>query len=107
MVYRATDTRLNREVALKIIFSVDQISASMLKRFQQEAQALAKLDHAHIIRVLDYGEHTPEGGAAHNLPFLVMDYLAAGTLAEIEKPLPYDEDYYASAPSSNPDWAVL
>ena len=81
VVYKAFDTRLEREVAFKIIRTelfgkafIDRI----LKRFEREAKALARLDHAHIIKVYDYGDH--EGA-----PYLVMQYVPAGTLKERAK----------------------
>lgn len=48
----------------------------VLKRFEREAKALAKLSHPNIVKVYDYGEH--EGS-----PYLVMEYLPGGTLKKI------------------------
>ena len=77
-VYKAYDTRLERDVAVKIIRS-DLFGSSvierMLKRFEREAKSMAKLSHANILKVLDYGEH--EGS-----PYLVMELLSGGTLKE-------------------------
>ena len=77
-VYKAYDARLEREVAVKII-RVDQFSRSaidsILKRFEREAKALARLTHPNIVHINDFGEH--EG-----VPYLVMDYLPGGTLKE-------------------------
>jgi|GEM_PF-732339 len=78
-VYRAYDTRLERDVAIKII-RTDQFGAALLervlKRFEREARALARLSHPFIVHINDYGEH--EG-----IPYLVMDYLPGGTLKGI------------------------
>ncbi len=87
-VYRAYDTRLEREVALKIIrqgaFPAGMLD-EMLKRFEREAKSLAKLSHPSIVKVYDYGEH--EGS-----PYLVMEYLPGGTLKKLlGKPLPWQE----------------
>lgn len=75
-VYKAYDTRLERDVAVKIIrkgaFPPEQLER-ILKRFEREAKALAKLSHPNIVKVLDYGDH--EG-----VPYLVMEYLPGGTL---------------------------
>jgi eukaryotic-like serine/threonine-protein kinase len=75
-VYRANDTHLNSEVAVKVIrtelFPPIHLKNIMI-RFKREAQALARLDHFNIVRVNDYGE---EDG----LPYLVMEYLPGGTL---------------------------
>ena len=86
VVYKAYDTRLERDVAVKIIRSgafpmeaLDEIS----KRFEREAKSLAKLSHSNIVKVHDYGEH--EGA-----PYLVMEYLPGGTLKKVlGKPLPW------------------
>ncbi|MBI9044762.1 MAG: protein kinase, partial [Anaerolineaceae bacterium] len=85
VVYRAFDTKLERDVALKFIRS-DMIAPAlhekMLKRFEREAKALAKFLHPNIVPVLDYGDF--EGA-----PFLVMAYLPGGTLKRMTgKPMP-------------------
>jgi eukaryotic-like serine/threonine-protein kinase len=78
IVYKAFDTRLESEVAIKVI-RTDQLAPAILeralKRFEREAKALARLTHANIVNVTDYGEE--EG-----LPFLAMPYLPGGTLKE-------------------------
>jgi serine/threonine protein kinase len=59
-VYKAYDTTLKREVAIKFI-RCDAFPAEayerIFKRFEREAIALAHLDNDHIVRVYDYGEH--------------------------------------------------
>ena len=87
-VYKAYDTRLEREVAIKVIrrdaFSPDEMDM-MLKRFEREAKSLGRLSHPNIVGVIDYGEH--EGS-----PYLVMVYLSGGTLKErLGKPMPWQE----------------
>jgi len=76
VVYKAWDTRLERAVAVKFIRK-DVIGAAyhekMLKRFEREAKALARLSHPNIVKVYDFGEHEGE-------PYLVMEYLEGGTL---------------------------
>jgi hypothetical protein len=67
-VYRARDTRLGRDVALKILpesFALDQ---DRLRRFEQEARAVAALNHPNIVAIHDIGQHD---GA----PFLVSELL--------------------------------
>jgi eukaryotic-like serine/threonine-protein kinase len=75
-VYKAYDTRLEREVAIKVIrreaFPPEEMEL-LLKRFERESKSLAKLSHPNIVGVIDYGEY--EG-----LPYLVMVYLPGGTL---------------------------
>jgi serine/threonine protein kinase len=84
IVYKAYDTRLETDVAVKVI-RTDYLAPALLeralKRFEREAKALARLTHPNIVKVTDYGEH--EGK-----PFLVMPYLPGGTLKERLKPGP-------------------
>ena len=72
-VYKAYDTRLARQVALKVITDTRQESDHFLKRFEREAKSLAKLSHPNIVGVHDYGEHDGH-------PYIVMEYLPNGTL---------------------------
>ena len=88
IVYKAYDTLLEREVAVKIIrkgaFPPDHLGR-ILKRFEREAMALARLSHPNIMKVLDYGER--EGS-----PYLVMEYVRGGTLKQkMGKPIPWKE----------------
>lgn len=87
-VYEATDLRLDRLVAIKIIKGSSLHSPAARRRFAREAQACARLAHPNIVRVYDFG--APEGQAA----YLVMEYVAGrswrseldrlGTLAPAE-----------------------
>lgn len=72
-VYKAYDTRLEREVAIKVILPAKQDTDVFLKRFEREAKALAQLGHPNIVGVMDYGHQ-------NNLPYLVMEFIAGGTL---------------------------
>lgn len=97
-VYKAYDTRLERDVAIKIIrrnaFPPEQLER-ILKRFEREAKSLAKLSHPNIVGVLDYGEH--EGS-----PYLVLVYLPGGTLKELMgKPMPWLEAVRLLIPVAN------
>ncbi|MBL8204532.1 MAG: protein kinase [Blastocatellia bacterium] len=67
-VYRARDTRLNREVAIKVLPSEVAYDADRLHRFEQEAMATSALNHPNILTVYDFGNH--EGN-----PYLVMELL--------------------------------
>ena len=88
VVYKAYDTRLERDVAVKIIRSDlfgNAVIERMLKRFEREAKSMAKLSHANIVKVHDFGEH--EGS-----PYLVMELLSGGTLKEqMGSPLPWQQ----------------
>jgi serine/threonine-protein kinase len=85
-VYRATDERLARDVALKVIRQDKAASELDRQRLQQEAKAIAKLQHANICSLFDIGEY--EGA-----PYLVMELLEGKTLAEHLKggPLSFTE----------------
>jgi tetratricopeptide (TPR) repeat protein/predicted Ser/Thr protein kinase len=73
-VYRARDTRLEREIAVKVL-SRDLTSSEVAReRFQREARTIAALHHPHICAIYDVGE-TPEHQA-----FIVMEFLEGETL---------------------------
>ena len=79
IVYKAFDTRLEREVAVKVIRMgrlAPDIADKALKRFEREGKALARLNHPNIISIIDYGEDMGH-------PYLVMPYLPGGTLKEM------------------------
>jgi serine/threonine protein kinase len=87
-VYKAYDTRLEADVAVKVIRTENILPSVLersLKRFEREAKALARLNHPNIVRVTDYGEY--EGK-----PYLVMPYFPGGTLKEkLGKQIPWQE----------------
>lgn len=74
VVYRAFDTTLEMDVAIKFL-RMDRITPEMLdkahKRFKIEAQKTAQLMHANIVQVIDYGEF-------QETPFLVMRFISGG-----------------------------
>jgi len=84
-VYRATDSKLGREVALKVLPEAFAQDAQRMARFQREAQVLASLNHPNIAAI--YG--LEDGGAAHSagswqgqVQALVMELVEGPTLAE-------------------------
>src|ERR1017187_481051 len=78
-VYRARDARLNREVAVKVLPAAFTNDPERLRRFQQEAQAVAALNHPNILAIHDFGEH--EGS-----PYIVTEFLEGETLRERMRP---------------------
>jgi serine/threonine protein kinase len=85
-VYKAYDTRLETDVAVKVI-RTENLSKGVLdralKRFEREAKVLARLTHPNIVKVTDYGEYQGQ-------PYLVMPYLVGGTLKDkMGHPMPW------------------
>jgi hypothetical protein len=74
-VYRARDTRLGREVAIKVLPEALAKDADRLRRFQVEAQAVAALNHPNILSIHDFGEY-------QGAPFLVSELLEGQSLRE-------------------------
>ena len=72
-VYRARDTKLNRDVALKILPDAFALDAGRLARFRQEARAVAALNHPHIVTIYSIEE---EDG----VPFMTMELIEGCTL---------------------------
>jgi Tol biopolymer transport system component len=85
-VYKATDTRLNRTVAIKVLPAHFSDNPEMKLRFDREAQTIAGLNHPHICTLHDVGRQG-------DTDFLVMEYLEGETLAAriARGPLPLDE----------------
>ena len=75
-IYRATDTGLGRDVALKLLRPEYLRDPDFSSRFRQEAQAAASLSHPNIVTVYDYGED-PSG------PYIVMELIDGEDLATI------------------------
>ena len=72
-MYRAKDTRLGRDVALKILPASFSSDGDRLRRFEQEARAVAALNHPNILAVFDIGQD-------HGAPFLVSELLEGESL---------------------------
>ncbi len=74
-VYRARDSRLKREVAIKVLPQALSLDADRLRRFEQEALATAALNHPNILAVFDIG-------ASDGAPYVVSELLEGETLRE-------------------------
>ena len=76
-VYRARDTRLGRDVAIKVLLAAFAADPDRLRRFEQEARAVAALNHPHICQLYDVGPG-----------YLVLEYVEGERL---HGPMPVDE----------------
>ncbi len=85
-VYRAFDTVLERQVAIKLMHREIASDSDHLERFRREARAVARLNHAHIVTVIDAGEWDDAGGegaVATTMPYIVLEHVAGETLKEL------------------------
>jgi eukaryotic-like serine/threonine-protein kinase len=100
-VYRAFDTVLERTVAIKLMHREIAAESGQLERFRREARAVAQLNHAHIVRVIDAGEEDAPGqqglagdaqiGTGGGTPYIVFEYVEGETLKQlIEREAPLD-----------------
>ncbi|WP_342768932.1 Stk1 family PASTA domain-containing Ser/Thr kinase [Frondihabitans australicus] len=94
-VYLGTDSRLGRQVAIKLMKSQLATDPSFRSRFRQEAQAAARMAHPTIVRVFDAGEETTRDALGNTVlvPYIVMEYVEGRMLKDLiaEGPLPPKE----------------
>ena len=91
-VYRARDTRLDRDVAVKVLSVDTSSSPEARQRFEREARIVSQLSHPHICALYDVGEApNPESPIPH--PYLVMELVDGETLAQRlgRGPLPLEQ----------------
>src|SRR4029079_89347 len=74
VVYRAHDTKLDRDVALKFMLYASVIKSELGGRLRREARALAALSHPNILTIHDIGD-------AEGTPFLVLEWIGGGSLS--------------------------
>ncbi|MET4637910.1 Stk1 family PASTA domain-containing Ser/Thr kinase [Mycetocola sp. 2940] len=83
-VFRGTDTKLGRTVAIKILKADLANDPAFRTRFRQEAQAASRMAHPTIVRVFDAGEETVKhDGRVSREPFIVMEYVSGRTLKAV------------------------
>jgi WD40 repeat protein len=76
VVYKARQLSLNRVVALKMILGGGHAGPADLARFRTEAEAVARLQHPHVVQVHDIGEQA-------GLPYYSLEFCAGGSLADV------------------------
>src|SRR6266496_670696 len=83
VVYRAVQTNLQRDVAIKVIKPDLVNQHDLIQRIEHEAKIIASLSHPHILKLFDYGKH-------ENRVYLVVEFLPGGNLAQLirHQPLP-------------------
>lgn len=99
-VYRAHDTRLGRDVAVKVLRAEFASDPDRRRRFEAESRAVAALNHPHICVLHDIGSATsPHAAGGPAVQYLVMELLAGPSLAErlANGPLPMAEALLAGA----------
>jgi serine/threonine protein kinase/beta-lactam-binding protein with PASTA domain len=84
-VYRGTDTRLGRTVAIKLLRPDMARDPQFQARFKREAQAVAALNHPSIVAIFDTGEHLVHDGSADDVrvPYIVMEFVEGKTLRDM------------------------
>ncbi|MFO0813920.1 MAG: protein kinase [Gemmatales bacterium] len=92
VVYRARDSRLAREVAIKVLPEHFTSNPDRLARFEREAKIVASLSHPNILAIHDYGMH-------NSIPFAVMELLEGESLRErlTKGPIPWHETVVLAA----------
>ncbi len=78
-VYRAFDTVLERQVAIKLMHREIAGDSDQLERFRREARAVAQLNHPHVVGVIDAGE---EGDPDFPTPYIVFEFIEGETLKD-------------------------
>lgn len=81
-VYRAFDTVLERQVAVKLMHRDIAHNPDQLERFRREARAVAQLNHPHIVQVIDAGEEADGTHPGFSTPYIVFEYVEGQTLKE-------------------------
>jgi serine/threonine-protein kinase len=83
-VYRAFDTVLERTVAIKLMHREIAADSDQLERFRREARAVARLNHPHVVTVIDAGEEPSDAGDGWaGMPFIVLEYIDGETLKSV------------------------
>ena len=83
MVFKAYQPTLDRYVAVKVLPAYHARDPIFVKRFTQEARSVAKLQHANIVQIHDFGtEPAGAGRSGGDITYIVMEYVEGGTLKD-------------------------
>ena len=94
-VYRARDSRLGRDVAVKVLATEVASDPGRLRRFELEARSTGQLNHPNVLAVYDVGTHD---GA----PYIVTEFLEGETLRRAFAPQPSPRDRRSSSACRSP-----
>jgi eukaryotic-like serine/threonine-protein kinase len=87
VVFKARQVTLDRDVAVKLLRDDHQVDPGRRERFLQEARAVARLRHPHLVQLYEFGE-VPGVGGVTSQPFLVLEYVSGGSLADLVRGSP-------------------
>ena len=82
VVFKARQVAMNRDVAVKFLRDAHRAEPERRERFSQEARAIARLRHPHLVQLFEFGEVPAAGGAASQ-PYLLLEYVPGGSLADV------------------------
>jgi serine/threonine protein kinase len=82
VVFKARQATLDRDVAVKFLRDAHRADSGQRERFLQEARAVARLRHPHLVQLYEFGE-VPAAGGALSQPYLVLEYVSGGSLADL------------------------
>jgi serine/threonine protein kinase/tetratricopeptide (TPR) repeat protein len=82
VVFKARQVTLDRDVAVKFLRDPHLAESGERERFLQEARAVARLRHPHLVQLYEFGE-APIVGGAISQPYLVLEYVSGGSLSEL------------------------
>jgi tetratricopeptide (TPR) repeat protein len=81
VIFKARQLTLGREVAVKFVQDAHLEGARQHERFLREARAIARLKHPHLVQLYEFGE-VPSTDGATSQPYLVLEYIPGGSLAD-------------------------
>lgn len=93
-VWAARDRKLERKVAVKLLAEPYARDQTAVRRFKREARAAARLSgHSNVVTIFDVGQRPPSHKAPFGRPYIVMEFLAGGTVADALRrgPVPHHE----------------